>query len=102
MEDERIIRVEERVRDLAQEIATHGAVCVERQKMTLNTLASVEVRLDRVSDAVDRLSKDMHSRLDTIRQSTSKRLDAWLTAIASAGVLSTASLVFLIITRGLK
>ena len=102
IDDERFLHIEERTRDLVQEMATHSAVCIERQKMTLNTLASIEVRLDRVSDGVAKLSNDMHTRLDSIRHSTHKRLDMWLTAIAGAGILSTASLVFLIMTRGLK
>lgn len=87
---------------LAQEVSTHGAVCIERTKMLLNTLASIELQLSKLDEKMLSLSADMHNRIDSVRTSTSKRLDGWLTAIAAAGITATCALAMVIMTRGLK
>lgn len=106
--ERRLLTLEERLTQLAQESATHGAVCLERQKTIFNMLASLESQISKLDDKIDKMGNDqagrvvdMHTRIDAIRTSTNKRLDGWLTAIAGAGIFSTASLTILILTRGL-
>ena len=102
IDERRVQNIEDRVRELAQEVGTAGAVNVERQKTLFNTLGSIEVRVGKLDDRVAELAHDIHVRMDNIRTVTNKRLDGWLTAIAGASVLSTGTLALLIITRGLK
>lgn len=102
VDERRILYLEERTRDLVQEVATHSAVDIERQKMILNTLASIEGQISKLDDRMTKLTADVHTRIDIVRTTTSKRLDGWLAAIAGAGIMSTGSLVLLIVSRGLK
>ena len=82
---------DDQIRELRHEQALHAAVCEERYKTILNTLASVESQ-------ISSLSLQTNARLSVI----STRMHGYLLAVASAGVMSTAALTVLILTRGLK
>ncbi len=89
--DGRMQVLEERFMELSLVVNTHNAVCLERQKTTYHTMASIEGQIDALSNRMDRGLERLSGRMINI-----------MIAICSGAILSTGSLLVLIITRGLK
>lgn len=96
--ERRMMALEERTSDMLMRLNTHEAVCLERQRTMLNTMAAIQNDIAVLETNVLQMSVRTDIKMDGF----STRLNTWMTAVAGGAILATGSLAALIMTHGLK